>query len=292
MIRKKHPKKVIVSWWSGGIASAVTCKLCLTLFPKNPVRIVFIDTHNEHDDTMRFKKDCEKWYGQEIETISAIPQKFKSIQDVWLTAGRLNVHTGAICSSELKRDVRENFQEANKHMFLHQAFGFDATEPKRALMLRKNNLHIGAIFPLLLYGYTKDDCVQMVEKAGITLPEPYLLGYKNNNCFKTGCVQGGIGYWQKIKRENPEKFEAMSKIEHTLSDRKKEPVTILKDRTGALLFLKKHPNFPNKDLSSKKQVEVLPLLECNGFCAPSVEKNPTEDEINFEESFDFGLFSL
>lgn len=27
----------------------------------------------------------------------------------------------------------------------------------------------------------------------------YKLGFTNNNCFGTGCVQGGIGYWQKVE---------------------------------------------------------------------------------------------
>jgi 3'-phosphoadenosine 5'-phosphosulfate sulfotransferase (PAPS reductase)/FAD synthetase len=63
--------KDIVSWWSGGIASAVCCKLTIDIFGIDKVRIVFIDTKNEHNDTYRFRDDCELWYGIEIETISS-----------------------------------------------------------------------------------------------------------------------------------------------------------------------------------------------------------------------------
>ena len=57
-------KNRVIAWWSGGIASAVACKWALSAF-KN-VSIVFIDTKNEHPDTYRFLKDCEKIYCQEI----------------------------------------------------------------------------------------------------------------------------------------------------------------------------------------------------------------------------------
>ena len=61
-----------VGWWSGGITSAVACKIAIDLFGKENCRIIFMDTFNEHQDTYRFKDDCSKWYGLEIETITAI----------------------------------------------------------------------------------------------------------------------------------------------------------------------------------------------------------------------------
>ncbi len=86
---KKH--KDIIAWWSGGVTSAVTCKICVDSYGKKRVRVIFIDTHNEHDDTYRFKTDCEKWYGVDIETISNIGDKYNKIQDVWIKYKSLNV---------------------------------------------------------------------------------------------------------------------------------------------------------------------------------------------------------
>jgi len=48
MINKEFP---VIAWWSGGVASAVTCKICVDWFGIDNVRIVFIDTKNEDDDT-------------------------------------------------------------------------------------------------------------------------------------------------------------------------------------------------------------------------------------------------
>lgn len=94
-----------IAWWSGGITSAVTCKYMIKMLGHKNVRIIFIDTKNEDDDTYRFKADCEKWYGCKIETISST--EYDSIEEVWYKHLSLNVATGAICSTKLKREVRE-----------------------------------------------------------------------------------------------------------------------------------------------------------------------------------------
>ena len=64
---KDHP---VIAWWSGGVTSAVTCWLCIQWFGLENVRVVFIDTHNEDDDTYRFMRECERWYGCTVERIS------------------------------------------------------------------------------------------------------------------------------------------------------------------------------------------------------------------------------
>jgi 3'-phosphoadenosine 5'-phosphosulfate sulfotransferase (PAPS reductase)/FAD synthetase len=313
--------KKIIGWWSGGITSAVACKIALDLFgDKNQVRIIMIDTKNEDNDTYRFKRDCERWYGKPIEAITGVKNpdnplsgtryepnratfidignEYENIQDVWTKHKSLNVATGAICSTQLKRRVREKWQELND--FDYQVFGFefDKKECNRALGLHKNHPKAKGIYPLLMMAYDKDDCLKIVQEAGIEIPRMYQLGFRNNNCFKTGCVQGGIGYWQKMQREFPEKFNAMAEIEHQLTSLRGEPVTMLKDqgkeaknvvdKTGVkwkqFLFLKKHPDYPElKTIGDMKQQEVKPLFECNGFCGTNDlnERISTEQEINF-----------
>jgi PP-loop superfamily ATP-utilizing enzyme len=276
--------KKVIAWWSGGITSAVTCKICIDTYGVENVRVVFIDTFNEDEDTYRFKKDCQKWYGLKIETITLIGDKYKSIQDVWFRHKSLNVSNGAVCSSELKRNVREKWQVKNEYDA--QAFGFEIDEINRAKAMKLNHPKSKPIFPLLLFGFSKKDCISIVEEAGIVVPRMYSLGFHNNNCFKTGCVQGGIGYWQKIRDEYPDKFEAMAEVEHKLTDMKGKPVTMLKDqgKIKGLVFLKPHKDYPEiKDISMMKGREVKPLFECNGFCGVNdlSERTQTEEEINY-----------
>ena len=287
--------KKIIAWWSGGITSAVTCKLCIDIYGLDACTFIFMDTFNEDEDTYRFKNDCEKWYGKEIETISAIPGKYNSIEDVWRKNKSLNVATGAICSSELKRQVRLDWQKVNDYD--HQAFGFEFTlrEMKRAFSLKLNYPDTKAIFPLLGLALTKKECGEILREHGIDLPRMYEFGFHNNNCFKTGCVQGGIGYWQKMRDEFPEKFEKMAAMEHELTDTKGTPVTMLKDQSkeaeatgNKLVFLKPHPDYPQlKSLADMKPQKVEPLFECNGFCSTNDlldadEKSAAQMQLNFE----------
>ena len=49
----------------------------------------------------------------------------------------------------------------------------------------------------------------------------YGLGYPNNNCV--GCVKGGAGYWNRIRKDFPEVFESRSQLERLVGH------SILKD---------------------------------------------------------------
>ena len=57
----------------------------------------------------------------------------------------------------------------------------------------------------------------MLLQAGIELPAMYRLGYRNNNCI--GCVKGGLGYWNKIRRDFPDAFRKMSQFERQIGAR-------------------------------------------------------------------------
>ena len=277
--------KNVICWWSGGVTSAVACNLSIDLYGKENCRVIFMDTGNEDQDTYRFKNDCEKWYGIEIETITGISKKFPNIQSVWRHYKSLNVANGAICSSTLKRDVRLKWQKENT--YLHQVFGFDVDEMRRVKSMTLNYPEAKSIYPLLLHGMTKKDCIKIIEDIGIEIPRAYQLGFHNNNCLTTGCIQGGIGYWQKMQRDHVEKFNTMSTMEHELTNAKGKPVTMLKDQSKSrgLVFLKPHPDYPQvKDISMMKGREPEPLFECNGFCGINdlSDKTKTETEINFQ----------
>jgi len=260
--------KNVIAWWSGGVSSAIACKLSIKLFGLANVRIVFIDTLNEGIDIYDFKKECEIWYGKTIETITGINDKWNSIQNIWLHYNSLNTANGAICSSILKRDVRLDWEKNNK--FDSQVFGFDVDEVKRAKSMKLNYPNTYPLFPLLLYAYNKKDCISILQKNNIKIPNSYINGFLNNNCASTGCVQGGIGYWQKIQKEYPNIFLKMAQLEHTLTKRKGKPVTILKDQSknGGLVFLQHNPNYPKiKNINMMKGVPPKALVDCNGYCA-------------------------
>lgn len=276
--KKDNP---VIAWWSGGVTSAVACKIAIDLWGVDNVRVVFIDTKNEDADTYRFKIDCEKWMRKPVESISN--EKYADIKEVWYKFLSLNVAHGAICSSELKREMRVRFLRENKYSLT--VFGYDMSEPKRAKAMTLNYGETNPVYPLLLYGHSKQKCIDILIENRIEIPRSYKMGLNNNNCLETGCVQGGIGYWQMMRVIQPEKFDAMAEVEHDLTRLKGEPVTMLKDQSkgGGLVFLKPHPSYPLiKDISMMKGRPPKPLMECNGFCGTNdLEKNETENEINY-----------
>lgn len=288
-VNKENP---VICWFSGGITSAVACHLAIQHYGKENCRSIFIDTNNEDEDTYRFLDDCEELFGIPIEKTTN--EKYNNIQEVWTKFKGMNFAHGAICSSELKRAVRIKFQKENNYSY--QVFGFDIDEPRRAKSMTLNNSDANPIYPLLLHGMSKKQCLDMFESFNIEPPRAYKWGFHNNNCLKTGCVQGGIGYWQKIHREKPELYEAMGNMEHHLTDLKGSPVTLCKTQTkeaistgNTILFLKKSAKYPEvKTVLEVKGREPKPLLECNGFCGINdlSPRSETEQEINVQTELD------
>ena len=260
-------KKIIIAWWSGGITSAVACYWALQTFKH--VEVIMLDTKNEDDDTYRFLKDCEKLYGQDIKVLSN--DKYSSIQDVWRKYNSLKAAHGAICSTELKREVREQYQDLTIHWGQVFGFEYEKSQIKRHFNMRRNYPEINVISPLIDLKWNKEESKVFFKHKNIQIPRAYDWGYENNNCLKTGCTRGGIGYWKKRERHFPEEFNKMADLEHELTNKKGEPVTICKDQSKKgynPVFLKPHPDYPNiKDISMIKGISPKPIMECFGFCS-------------------------
>lgn len=275
----------IIGWWSAGARSAVANKILTELFPLEYIRFVFINTKNEADDLYTFKGQCEQWYDKEIEEICST--EYDSIEDIWYDNMTLGLSKGAKCSEVLKIRVRKQFCKRNH--FSHNSFGYDIDEIGRATDMNKSNAYLKPIYPLLLKGLDKFDCIKTIQKANdmflhIEVPLTYRLGLENNNCFQTGCVKGGIGYWQWMRDNQPQKFDNMARREHEITDLKKSPVTVCKDQSNEakasnngkskLIFLKPNPKYPDyKDISMIEGRAPEKLMDCNGFCSTEVDED-------------------
>jgi len=261
----------VIGWWSGGVASAVACKIALEKYPN--VHLAFCDTNAEHPDTYRFMQDFEKELGVKIHTYRS--EKFKNPEEVWFKYLGLNFAHGAPCSSELKRAVRIKVQKTKTDH--GQIFGFDycKKEINRATNMQKNYPEINPLFPLIENEITRDGIFKELKKLNLTPPETY-KDFLNNNCILIGCVQAGIGHWGKFKSIYPDRYNYMAEVEHKLSAVKGRPVTIHKDqrknRQGNRLFLKHNPDYP--EIGTIDEIEgkwpVIPF-ECNGFCSTQQE---------------------
>jgi PP-loop superfamily ATP-utilizing enzyme len=198
----------VIVWFSCGAASAVAAKLTLAKYGKERTHIVYCDTRSEHPDNERFLRECEAWFGVPIVVLAS--QEYTDTWDVFTRTRWLNGVKGARCTTELKKKLRTAYQQADDI----QVFGYTAEELDRANRFRANNPEVYLETPLIEKGLGKADCLAMIERAGIALPTMYQLGYKNNNCI--GCVKGQAGYWNKIRRDFPEVFNRMAKLEREI----------------------------------------------------------------------------
>lgn len=220
---------MIIACFSCGATSAVACKIALSLY--NNVQVYYIETGSGHPDNTRFLADCEEWYGRPIHTIRS--DKYSSVADV-LRKGYINGPTGAACTLKLKKEVRYKL-EKELGCWDGQVWGFDfdPKEINRAIRLKQQYPATKALFPLIERQITKSDAMGMLWKAGIDIPVMYKMGYNNNNCI--GCVKGGMGYWNKIRKDFPDTFNQMAQIEREVG------ATCLKDDKGRIYLDKLDP---------------------------------------------------
>ena len=166
-------KETIAVWFSCGAASAVAAKKTIEKYGEtHNVIIVNNPVVNEHEDNLRFLKDCEIWFGQEV--ISATNSKYPScdIRDVFEKRKYISGVAGAPCTLELKKEARYQFEKNNKIDW--HVLGFTADEKKRSdkfMKFERENL-----IPVLIdENLTKGNCFDILLDSGIKLPEIYKL---------------------------------------------------------------------------------------------------------------------
>ena len=198
-----------IGWFSCGVTSAVAIKLAMKRY--NDVQPYFIQTGSEDNDSFRFLKQCEKWFGCNIVMLRS--SKYTSHFDVIEKTGCINTPYGAPCTKVLKKNVRYKLEDELK-CWDGQVFGFDISERKRFYRFREQYPKTKAIAPLIDYSLSKSDCMAIIEREGIEIPMMYKKGFGNNNCI--GCVKGGKSYWSLIRKEYPDIFRRMIEMENKL----------------------------------------------------------------------------
>lgn len=186
----------IISWFSCGAASAVaTAIACLRFGPR--VEVCYCDTSkDEHPDNARFMADVERWTGCTVKRLRH--PKYATVDEAVRGESYIIGPYGAACTRVMKREIREAYQRPDDT----HVFGFTADEKDRIDLFDERHPELKALWVLAQAGITKEDCYHTLTANGIELPMMYRLGYNNNNC--RGCWKGGMGYWNKIRRDFPE----------------------------------------------------------------------------------------
>lgn len=211
---------------------------------------IYIDIADQHPDSMRFIKDCEKAIGKEIQILKS--KEYRSVEEcVKVFGGFRNVRNNFYpCTNWLKKRVRKEWEESHKDYDLTYVWGFDLKEKHRAERTIESNPQAQHEFPLIDKGLSKEDVHAMLDDLGIKRPKMYDLGYPNNNCI--GCIKGGMGYWNRIRQDFPDVFKSRAELERKVGS------TILKDKNGYIYLDELEPNRGNMNQ------EIFP--ECSIMC--------------------------
>ena len=122
----------VVVWFSCGAASAVAAKLALRKYGERVV-IAYTDPGSEHPDNQRFLADCEAWFGQPVTHLKS--ERYRDTWQVWHDRRFLVGPRGALCTVELKKALRFEFQRPGDI----QVFGYtaDVRDVARAALFRE-----------------------------------------------------------------------------------------------------------------------------------------------------------
>ena len=235
-----------VCWISAGISSFMAGWVA-----GNVDEWIYIDVTDQHEDSIRFIKDCEKAIGKEIKILKS--SEYADVEDCVRTFGGFrNSHNGfAPCTNWLKKRVRKEWEFEHRDTILTYVWGMDREERHRADNLEQDMPEFYHEFPLIDKNLSKADVHALFERTfDFPRPKMYDLGYPNNNCI--GCVKGGMGYWNKIRKDFPEVFEKRAKLEREVGN------TMLKDANGYIYLDELDPNRGNINM------EIMP--DCGVFC--------------------------
>ena len=205
-------KKLKVCWISAGVSSFIAGYIERETIDK----YIYIDIEDQHPDSMRFIKDCEKVLGKEIEIFRS---PYGNVENAIRALGQVqNMRTHFYpCTNWLKKRVRKEWEYEHKDYEITYVWGFDCNETKRADNLVDTMIEFEHCFPLIEKGLSKADAHGILADLGIKRPIMYDMGYNNNNCI--GCVKGGMGYWNQIRKDFPDVFAKRAKMERDIGSR-------------------------------------------------------------------------
>lgn len=201
-----------VCWFSCGAASAVATKLMLA-DASDPV-VAYCHTGSEHEDNARFMADCEAWFGMATTVLRST--EYADTWEVWEKRRYIAGISGAPCTMALKVIPRLEFQRVDDiHVFGYTA---DASDIARAARLREHFFELTIETPLIDRGITKAACLEMVTRAGLTLPVTYAMGFPNANCLP--CPKAtSAAYWALVRQRFPDRFDRMARLARELDVR-------------------------------------------------------------------------
>lgn len=197
-----------VVWLSAGVSSFIAGYV----IKETVDEWIYIDIADQHPDSLRFIKDCEKAIEKKVTILKS--DEFNSVEEVIRKYRYINSPYGAPCTGMLKKKVRKKWENEHIGEPLIYVWGMDANEKNRAERLIQSQPEYQHEFPLIDRQISKQEAHAILDRLGIARPKMYDLGFLNNNCV--GCVKGGMWYWNQIRKHFPDVFEQRARLERDI----------------------------------------------------------------------------
>lgn len=152
-------EKLKVCWLSAGVSSFIAGYLS-----EEVDEYIYIDIENQHPDSMRFIKDCEKALGQPVQILKS---PYGNVENVIKQFRYINGAYGAKCTQILKKRVRKEWEYEHRDYDITYVWGFDIEEKKRAERLNESMPEFKHEYPLIERMLTKQDAHAILERLGV-----------------------------------------------------------------------------------------------------------------------------
>jgi hypothetical protein len=154
----------------------------------------------------------------------------------------------------IKRKPLDDYIEARWREGDKIAIGYTVDEIATRPAVKRAITNGLIILPLVERGLTHADCMAMVDRAGIRLPEMYALGFNNANC--KCCCKGGEGYADRSRQVFPEDFAEFVEIQESIGD---GAYTFRNRKTGV--------RYGFRDVLPGAGKHIVESPECSLFCS-------------------------
>lgn len=214
----KDGRPLVVSY-GGGVNSAA---MLVGLRSKEirPDVIIFSDTGGEYPRTYESVRDWSQWCDAngfpEITVVRTIG-KHGSLEEACIANGTLpSIAYGfKTCSHRWKIEPSDKFMRQwlseHGHKNYIKAIGIDASEPHR--VRHYEDARTVTWFPLVEWGWSRNECVKRIEAAGMVVPG-------KSSCFY--CPSHKKSEVIRLNRQHPDLFDRAVAMERNAAEKAKE----------------------------------------------------------------------
>jgi len=167
--------KIIVSFGGGSNSTAVLINMVKHQIIPN--EILFADTGGEHPHTYQFITELNNWLiSKNFPQIKTLRYFTKHGNELTLEQDCLNNNTippiafgWKTCSQKFKiAPIEKYIKSQYPNQKVQIWVGFDADEERR--IKDNSNENFENYFPLIKWGWNRDKCIEVIAKAGLSLP--------------------------------------------------------------------------------------------------------------------------